>query len=144
MEHSSYTLKYLFIGPIQLSATCSGTYDKGKHEITSPDYPHNYHKSITCTWKLEAPHGRRIEIKFLDFYLQQGRDCKYDWIEGYDDWIEVFDGGSDSSPSIKGRICGSKRPPDIVSSTNKLFLKFHTRGRSSKTHFKITYHMKRE
>ena len=137
MEHLSYTLNYLFIGPIQLSATCSDTYDKGKHEITSPNYPRDYHKSITCTWKLEAPHGRRIEIKFLDLYLEQSNDCKYDW-------INVYDGVSDSSPAIKGKICGSKRPPDIVSSKNQLFLKFHTGGRSSKTHFKITYHIKRE
>ena len=107
-------IKVFFTGKIQIKGTCSGTYDNNKQEITSPNYPRNYHNSKTCTWKLEAPQGRRIGLKFLDFDLEQSSGCRYDW-------LKVYNGGSDSSPVLKDKLCGASRPSNTVSSGNQLF-----------------------
>ena len=133
----SYISNYLVTGKIQIKGTCSGTYDNNKQEITSPNYPRNYHNSKTCTWKLEAPQGRRIGLKFLDFDLEQSSGCRYDW-------LKVYNGGSDSSPVLKDKLCGASRPSNTASSGNQLFLKFHTDGDASKTGFKIAYNLKCE
>ena len=130
-----YILSHLFTGKIRIKGTCSGTYDNNKQEITSPNYPRNYHNSKTCTWKLEAPQGRRIGLKFLDFDLEQSSGCRYDW-------LKVYNGGSDSSPTLKDKLCGTSRPSNTASSGNQLFLKFHTDGDASKTGFKIAYNLK--
>ena len=103
----SYISNYLVTGKIQIKGTCSGTYDNNKQEITSPNYPRNYHNSKTCTWKLEAPQGRRIGLKFLDFDLEQSSGCRYDW-------LKVYNGGSDSSPVLKDKLCGTSRPSNTM------------------------------
>ena len=56
----------------------------------------------------------------------------------------MYNGGSDSSPTLKDKLCGTSRPSNTESSGNQLFLKFHTDGDASKTGFKIAYNLKCE
>ena len=131
---SSRILKYFFILEIQIEGTCPGTYDDYEQEIRSPNYPRNYHDREVCTWKLKAPQGRHIELRFLDFDLEKDNTCRYDW-------LKVHNGGSRSSTLIRGKLCGSIVPSKIVSYGNQLFLEFHADGDGSYTGFKISYNL---
>ena len=53
------------------------------------------------------------------------------------DWLEVRDGGSESSKLIGSKMCGSTLPQTIESSGNELFVKFHSDYSVVKTGYKI-------
>ena len=42
------------------------------------------------------------------------------------DWLEVYDGASDSSPMVGDRMCMENKPIKVRSSGNELLLKFHS------------------
>ncbi|XP_071960612.1 uncharacterized protein [Antedon mediterranea] len=103
------------------SEGCSWTFNKLSGEFRSPNYPHNYMDGIQCTYKFNAPKGKRIKISFTDFKLEgksQTSRCAYDY-------LEILDGESRGSESF-GRKCGQEIPGDILSTTNKLFIKMTT------------------
>ena len=36
----------------------------------SPDYPATYPKDVRCIWTISVPAGKRVKLKFEDFYLK--------------------------------------------------------------------------
>ena len=109
------TVLLIFTGDIKITGTCVGTYDNGKSEITTPNYPSSYPDSKQCNWNIEVPQGHLIELKFNDFNLEFHSTCDYDY-------LQVYDGRSSSSRTINGKLCGSSKPSKILSSGNALFL----------------------
>lgn len=53
---------------------------------------------------------------FNEFEIEQHQECAYDH-------LEAFDGDSDKAP-ILSRLCGSKLPEPLVSTGNKIYLRF--------------------
>ena len=53
---------------------------------------------------------------FNEFELETHPECAYDN-------LEIFD-GFDLSGGILGKFCGSRRPEEVISSKNQMFLKF--------------------
>lgn len=53
---------------------------------------------------------------FSEFEIEQHQECAYDH-------LEAFDGDSDAA-AILGRLCGSKIPEPLVSTGNKMYLRF--------------------
>lgn len=58
-------------------------------------------------------------------------ECAYDHIEIYD--------GRDAKASSLGRFCGSKKPPPIISSGNKLFIRFFSDNSVQKKGFEASH-----
>lgn len=54
------------------------------------------------------------------------------------DYVEVRDGGSESSPLL-GRFCGYDKPDDIKSSSNQLWLQFVSDGSVNKAGFAANF-----
>ncbi|XP_019616370.1 PREDICTED: CUB domain-containing protein 2-like [Branchiostoma belcheri] len=81
---------------------CGGVMDGTFGEITTPRYPLNYPSSQTCTWTIPAQ-GGQIIARFLDFVLEKGNSCQYDYLE-----IAI----GDEAPR---RHCGDDFPPEITS-----------------------------
>ncbi|XP_033109887.1 fibrillin-2-like [Anneissia japonica] len=103
------------------SEGCSWTFNGLEGDFHSPNYPNNYMDGIQCTYKFNAPPGKRIKISFTDFKLEgksPNSRCAYDY-------LEILDGESRDSDSL-GRKCGRELPPDILSTTNRLFIKLTT------------------
>ena len=53
------------------------------------------------------------------------------------DWLEVLDGGNQSAPSIGERMCGANIPSVIDSSSNELFVRFHSDNGASSSGYRI-------
>lgn len=54
------------------------------------------------------------------------------------DYVEVRDGGAESSPLL-GRFCGYEKPGDVNSSSNQLWLKFVSDGSVNKAGFAANF-----
>ncbi|XP_054879920.1 adhesion G-protein coupled receptor G6 isoform X2 [Poeciliopsis prolifica] len=60
------------------SINCNMVLTEAQGEFTSPCYPGNYPNSQTCKWTMQAPTGFIIQLSFLDFELEEARNCMYD------------------------------------------------------------------
>lgn len=59
---------------------------------------------------------RCLPQSFNEFEIEQHQECAYDH-------LEAFDGDSDKVP-ILSRLCGSKLPEPLVSTGNRIYLRF--------------------
>ena len=55
------------------------------------------------------------------------------------DSLTIFDGGSNTSPMLANPYCGHSLPPSQISSSNHLFIHFHSNQFVTKTGFKLEY-----
>lgn len=61
----------------------------------------NYDRKEDCDWQIVTANAdKRIYLKFVTFELEHENSCSYDF-------VEIFDGYDDSSPSL-GKFCGNK------------------------------------
>lgn len=68
---------------------------------------------------------------FNEIDMEAHLECAYDH-------LEIFDGRDARVPSL-GRFCGTKKPSPVVSSSNKMFLRFFSDNSVQKTGFEASY-----
>ena len=95
----------------------------GSGKISSTNYPKgNYTAFINCTWNITASANEKIQFVFTDFVLSE---CSANCSDSSCSYVELYDGGSTSSPSL-GRFCqGSSWNKTHFSTGNQLFVMFH-------------------
>ncbi|XP_068631046.1 tolloid-like protein 1 [Battus philenor] len=90
-----------------------------KHLYSHARYGHDsYESRANCDWSIVAPIGHFVKLTFLTFELEPEANCGYDY-------VQVF-GGLEGSAGDYGSFCGTKTPPEIVSTTEALLVKFRT------------------
>ncbi|XP_018534355.1 neuropilin-1a [Lates calcarifer] len=100
--------------------------------LTSPGYPLEYLPSQQCIWVIKAPElVQKIRINFNPFFHLEGTGCNHDY-------VEVYDGGDELSPTL-GKFCGVAAPPQITSSSNQLLIKFVTDDENQGFGFSVGY-----
>lgn len=99
--------------------------------LESPNYPLEYLPSKECIWKITVPKEYQVALHFQSFEVENHDNCVYDY-------VEVRDGDTPDSRLI-GVFCGYKIPPDMRSSSNKLFVKFVSDGSVQKAGFSATF-----
>ncbi|XP_003449738.1 dorsal-ventral patterning tolloid-like protein 1 [Oreochromis niloticus] len=97
-------------------AECEHKIHSPSGTLSSPNWPDKYPSRKECTWDITATPGHRVKITFNEFEIEQHQECAYDH-------LEAFDGDSDTA-AILGRLCGSKIPESLVSTGNKMYLRF--------------------
>ncbi|XP_038639207.1 tolloid-like protein 2 [Scyliorhinus canicula] len=97
-------------------AGCEHQISSSDGVIASPNWPDKYPSRKECTWAISATPGHRVKLAFNEFEMEQHQECIYDH-------LEVYDGPGEKAP-ILGRYCGRRRPEPLVSSGNKMFIKF--------------------
>ncbi|KAM4579034.1 bone morphogenetic protein 1a isoform 1-T1 [Fundulus diaphanus] len=112
-------------------AGCDHTVNSVSGIITSPNWPDKYPSKKACTWALTTTPGHRIKIAFNEIDMEAHLECAYDHIEIYD--------GRDAKATSLGRFCGSKKPPPIISSGNKLFIRFFSDNSVQKKGFEASH-----
>ncbi|NXV38315.1 BMP1 protein, partial [Rissa tridactyla] len=123
-------------------AACGGFLTKLNGSITSPGWPKEYPPNKNCIWQLVAPTQYRISLQF-DFFETEGNDTFSELdVEaqqecGYDH-LEIYDGKDAKAPTL-GRFCGAKEPEPLLSSGNKMFLKFVSDNSVQKKGFEATH-----
>ena len=95
----------------------------GSGKISSTNYPKsNYTASRNCTWNITAPADKIVNFTFTDFVLSE---CSGNRCSDSCSYVELYDGGSTSSPSL-GRFCqGSSWNEPQLSNGNQMFVMFH-------------------
>ncbi|XP_073985355.1 cubilin-like isoform X1 [Rhodnius prolixus] len=101
-------------------SVCGGNYYESSGVLSSPYYPKHYPEDRQCTYLIQQPPGKAIELRFLDVDIEEEVDdeCEYDY-------LMIYDGDSDASP-LRGEFCGNGTPGVIISSHNYLYLVFNT------------------
>ncbi|XP_045765857.1 tolloid-like protein 1 isoform X1 [Maniola jurtina] len=90
-----------------------------QHLYSHARYGHDsYESRANCDWSIVAPLGQFVRLTFLTFELEPETNCDYDY-------VQVF-GGLEGSAGDYGSFCGTKGPPEIVSTTEALLVKFRT------------------
>ncbi|TMS22992.1 Tolloid-like protein 1 [Larimichthys crocea] len=72
-----------------------------------------------------------VRKTFNEFEIEQHQECAYDH-------LEAFDGDSDTA-AILGRLCGSKIPEQLVSTSNKMYLRFISDASVQRKGFQATH-----
>ncbi|XP_017163297.1 bone morphogenetic protein 1-like isoform X4 [Poecilia reticulata] len=112
-------------------AICGGELARDSGQIQSPNYPDDYQSNKMCVWKITVAEGFQVGLTFQSFEIEKHDACTYDY-------VEVRDGGSDSSPLL-GRFCGYDKPENLQSSSNQLWLKFVSDGSVNKAGFAASF-----
>lgn len=68
---------------------------------------------------------------FNEFEIEQHQECAYDH-------LEAFDGDSDKA-LILSRLCGSKIPEPLISTANKMYLRFISDASVQRKGFQATH-----
>ncbi|XP_072881202.1 tolloid-like protein 2 isoform X1 [Hemitrygon akajei] len=97
-------------------AGCRNSISSVEGVIASPNWPDKYPNRKECTWSISAPPGHRVKLAFSEFEIEQHQECVYDYLEVYD--------GLGTRSSLLARYCGSKKPETVVTTGNKMFIKF--------------------
>lgn len=130
-EHEGFVASYIFLNGSQF---CGGTYHKESGFIASPNYPRPYPHKRKCAWTIQAPQGRKIQIKIIDFQLEPHKKCLFDS-------LSIYNGQNRQSPKI-GTYCGETIPESITSHGNAMFLEFKSDSGMAYKGFKIEWDTK--
>ena len=52
-------------------------------DLCSPNYPGNYPNNKLCTWTITGQPWKTIRVTFLDFDVQYGDFCQFDWVRAF-------------------------------------------------------------
>ncbi|KAL1024015.1 hypothetical protein UPYG_G00050330 [Umbra pygmaea] len=113
-------------------AECEHKVHSPSGTVSSPNWPDKYPSRKECTWAITSTPGHRVKLLFSDFEIEQHQECAYDH-------LEAFDGDSDSA-AILGRLCGSQTPDPLVSTGNKMYLRFISDASVQRKGFQATLH----
>lgn len=72
-----------------------------------------------------------LVCRFNTFHLEASSSCRYDYVAVYD--------GQNSLAPLLGKFCGAVLPPNLLSSTNHMFLVFRTDASVSGDGWRATY-----
>lgn len=96
--------------------------------IYSPNFPWSYPLSRSCEWRIRAPWGQRVHLKFIKFNLETSSfSCEFDYVEVLDKYNTQL-----------GKYCGSDIPSSI-SSSSSLTVKFNSDYSNAFSGFLLLY-----
>ena len=90
-----------------------------------------YKSNLLCQWVVVAPPDHVIQINFIAFEIEEDKDCKYDY-------MQIFNNGSESSESL-GKFCGSTIPAVLTSTDNVVTIVFKTDESTSRNGFSVSF-----
>ncbi|KAI9556636.1 hypothetical protein GHT06_016426 [Daphnia sinensis] len=98
-----------------LSVGCNGVLTTPNGLLTSPNYPGAYPNNYNCQWTIQADRSSKIRLTFSHFD-----------IESPFDYVEVFDGASDSATRLLKHSGFTVPSTPITSSSNEMLVRFVT------------------
>ncbi|XP_012062648.1 PREDICTED: cubilin [Atta cephalotes] len=110
---------------------CGGKFTTISGIIHSANYPQNYPHIVNCEWLLEVDNNHLVNLTFLDFDVENSKNCS-------DDFVKIFDGSTKNDPLL-GTHCGNQLPPVYVSSSNQMLVVMQSDSIISAKGFKAQY-----
>ncbi|MBN3309505.1 CSMD1 protein, partial [Amia calva] len=102
---------------------CSGNLTERRGTILSPGFPEPYGNSLNCVWRITVTEGAGASFLHLTFSFQiqvMSFATEHNW-----DSLEIYDGGDMTAPKL-GSFSGTTAPALLNSTSNQLYLHFHT------------------
>ncbi|XP_043271305.1 uncharacterized protein Neto [Venturia canescens] len=100
--------------------------DDVKREFYSPNYPQNYPPKANCVRTLTADKGMLLKLDFRDRFELESMTAVNDKVsECRFDYLEVRDGQYGFS-NLLGVFCDKQFPPEIISKSRHLWLRFRS------------------
>jgi cubilin len=118
VRFGGFSMSYLFLDE---KTQCGAVFLKSHGFIYSPGWPNRYETNRDCTWTITVPAGQQIMLNITQFDLERHIRDSCD----LGDHLEIRNGGSENSPLI-GKYCGNFEYKRIISTSNKLYLHFHS------------------
>lgn len=116
-----------------VDVSCGGMIFNASSIITAPSFTDkdgSYKPSPDCRWLVCAPLDHVIQMTFVNFDLDQSRDCKHDF-------VTIFNNDSSSGEAL-GPFCGRKAPKIITTTHNIATVLFHSDSTASNDAFSIS------
>ncbi|XP_029168402.1 cubilin-like [Nylanderia fulva] len=110
---------------------CGGKFTTDSGIIHSANYPQNYPSGQNCEWLIEVDRNHLVNLTFLDFDMENSRNCT-------DDYVKIFDGSTKDDPLL-GTQCGNQLPPPYISTSNQMLVTMRTDTMISAKGFKAQY-----
>lgn len=129
------------------------------YELTSPKVNGVYPANLRCTWIIEAPYSKILDITFQEFDVEDSEKCSKDRLILEDDAVKnvITEGLGEnviyrgklshvmspsfymgmSSPISEHVYCGTGLPHDYLSQTHKMRIKFETNDLVNSAGFKL-------
>ncbi|KAG1661332.1 Cubilin [Nymphon striatum] len=111
---------------------CGGILTGPSGSIWSPNYPQAYGHNAECTWQIFVAQGSSIMMNFIDFDIEAGESCRFDYLDIYK--------GKDDLGRKFGRYCNKKKPNTLTINKNSAFLKFSSDHSNAGKGFHLKYH----
>ncbi|XP_040577951.1 cubilin [Lepeophtheirus salmonis] len=117
----------------QFETVCGGIFNAPTGIIMSPYHPNPYPHNKICDYLIAQPIKSSIHVEFIDFDIENGHDCRYDYLE--------FRDGDNSNSTLIETFCGDSSfiPPPIYSTHNYLWFRFATDSSLNNRGFKLNY-----
>ncbi|CAG2105242.1 unnamed protein product [Medioppia subpectinata] len=121
---------------------CANHMNQNESEILSPNYPHKYPNNYRCVWYITVADNKYIALKVNTFHTELKHDL-----------VSVYDGHTEEDSQLLATYSGFAEDYDytgvprngmtkfrsVISSGNKLLVKFRTDYVTEYTGFNITY-----
>ena len=98
------------------AVACGGFFYSPTGTIESPEWPGHYKGKTHCTWRVSVDPGEKISLHFNSFKLEEDGSCDKAKLVARD--------GDNKDANVLGVYCGTKRPLEIATSGNHLWLQF--------------------
>ncbi|XP_050196778.1 CUB and zona pellucida-like domain-containing protein 1 [Myiozetetes cayanensis] len=121
---------YYFFSPESKPVNCGGQLTGPNGTFSSPNYPAPYPAFTYCVWHIQTPKNSRINLQFLDFFLEPDKNCQLDFTAVYD--------GLTTTTGLIGKVCG-RAQPTFESSSNVMTVVLVTDSSSSYRGFSAQY-----
>ena len=111
---------------------CDYALDKPSGRITTSGFPNSsYAPNSNCTWIIDLPAYKSIELKFIKMDIEESPDC-------VKDRVTILNGKDKDALSL-GSYCGNKLPDIIYSSTETVIIKFTSNNIINNKGFDLQY-----
>ena len=111
---------------------CDYVLEEQSGYINTYGFPNSpYAPYSNCTWIIDLPTYKRIQLKFNEMDIEDSPNCTKDQ-------VTILNGKDENSLSL-GSYCGNKLPTTIQSSTGTVTIKFISDGSVNNKGFSIHY-----
>uniref|UniRef100_UPI00358FCE16 CUB and sushi domain-containing protein 3-like n=1 Tax=Myxine glutinosa TaxID=7769 RepID=UPI00358FCE16 len=110
-----------------VSVPCGGNLTEPKGSILSPGFPEPYDNNLNCVWIITVLEGSGVQVRVINFVTEHNWDA-----------LEVYDGGDENASRI-GSFSGTLIPSVLNSTSNTIYLHFHSDISVSAAGFHLEY-----
>ena len=111
---------------------CDYMIEEPSGRINTSGFPNTlYAPNSNCTWIIDLPAYKRIELKFDEMNIEESPNCVKDRV--------TILNGKDADALPLGSYCGNKLPPTIQSSTEVVTIQFVSDGTVNNKGFNLQY-----